>query len=138
VMRWVLLVSLAGLALSACGSAAVASHELPSDHGWVLSCSKQRLSEPSFLVLNCKNSSPLLADATWTSWGVHRATGTARLGVAPCHPVCKVAAMDFYPHARVTFLDPRVVDGRPGIFTRVLVTYTFEGKRYSVAQPLLP
>jgi len=140
-MRRILLVCvaglLAGLGLSACGSVSVASHKLASDHGWVLSCSKQRLSEPSFFILDCATSSPLVDNATWTSWSANSATGTGRLGVAPCNPVCKVASMDFYPHTQITLTDPTTVDGHSRVFTHVKIVYTFEGKRYSFERTLV-
>ncbi|WP_276961728.1 hypothetical protein [Ferrimicrobium acidiphilum] len=135
-MRKTLLVMLATLLLSACGSASVASHKLPPNHGWVLSCSKEKLSEPSFLILDCSTSSLLLSDAIWTHWGADSATGTARLGVAPCTPVCKVASMDFYPHTKVTLSDPLTVDGKSRVFQHVTLSYVFEGKHYTLSRSL--
>lgn len=135
-MRRILLVAAASLLLSACGSVSVASHELPANHGWVLSCSKQRLSEPSFFILDCATSSLLMADTTWTSWGARTATGVGRLGVVPCTPVCKVASMDFYPHTDVTLSDPITVDGDARIFHHVTLSYTFEGKHYTFSRSL--
>lgn len=135
-MRKALLVALATLSLSACGTASVASHKLPPNHGWVLSCSKEKLSEPSFFILDCSTSSLLLADASWIHWGARTATGIARFGVAPCNPVCKVAAMDFYPHASVTLSDPSTVDGKSRVFQRATLSYVFEGKHYRLSLSL--
>jgi len=134
----ILCVTLAcGLALAACATTSNAS-ATPASSTVVLSCSKAHLREPKLLILSCHDSGALVAATNWTSWGPSRAVGVGSFGLTPCHPICKVASMNFYSGATIVLEDPRPVGNGVEAFSKALVTADVGGQNqtYRFTLPL--